>query len=166
MAEPHATLRAQALRLLARRDLSRRELEQRLAPSVDAASAEALRTLLDDLAARQLLSDARVAENRARVRGTRYGNQRLARELRQAGLEEEQIAAALAQSGDEIRRCREVWQKKYGGTLATLPEAATPQAQARQRRFLLARGFSPATIRAALDDRDEWREQDEWDDAE
>jgi regulatory protein len=152
MAEPGDSLRAKALRLLARRDLSRFELEQRLSPLVEADAAGSLRALLDDLAARQLLSDARVAENRARARGTRYGNHRLARELRQAGLEEELIASALAGSEDETRRCREVWQKRFGSQTDADANADTPRA--RQQRFLHARGFSPEAIRATLGNRD------------
>ncbi len=135
-------LRAKALSLLARREHSRQELQRKLEPLAE--SPEALETLLDELAGRRQQSDARYAENRVNIRGRRYGNQRLAQELRQAGLEDEAITEALASTEDELQRCQTVWQKKFG----TLPD--TPNERARQQRFLQYRGFSAGTIRTVL----------------
>jgi regulatory protein len=135
-------LRAKALALLARRDFSRAALAKRLMPLAE--SAEALEHVLDGLAARQQQSDARYAENRVGARGRRYGNRRLARELREEGVSDEMIAAALNQGGDETPRCREVWQKKFG----VLPHDAAERM--RQQRFLHYRGFSPEAIRQVL----------------
>jgi regulatory protein len=154
MPDPRDMLRARALKLLARRDLSRLEMEQRLSPFVDPASTDVLHALLDELAAGQLLSETRVAQTRVRVRGTRYGNLRLAHELRQAGLKDDLVATALAQGEDEILRCRDVWQKKFGAA-AEPGSRLSPETRARQQRFLHARGFSPDAIRATLDNRDE-----------
>jgi regulatory protein len=140
-------LRARALGFLARREYSRAELEQKLTPWAE--SAEALQTLLEDLLARRQLSDARYAEHRVHARAHRYGNARLAHELRQAGVGEEVIAAALASGEEESRRCRAIWRKKFG----VLPES--PGEKARQQNFLRQRGFSPDAIRQALKNLDE-----------
>ncbi|MDR2364861.1 MAG: recombination regulator RecX [Zoogloeaceae bacterium] len=135
-------LRTKALDLLARREFSRATLAKRLSPLAD--SAETLERLLDDLSIRQQLSDARYAENRVNARGRRYGNDRIAHELRQDGLDDGSIAAALANSQDEALRCQAVWQKRFGA----LPD--TQSERARQQRFLRYRGFSAASIRQVL----------------
>lgn len=141
------TLRARALGYLARREYSRAELLRKLAPMAE--SEEVLAQLLDDLCVHQQLSDARYAENRVSIRGRRYGNGRLAQELRQAGVADEAIASALAGGGDELRRCLTVWQKKFG----TLP--VTPEDRVKQQRFLLYRGFSRDAIQQVLQGLDE-----------
>ncbi|MDR3323465.1 MAG: recombination regulator RecX [Zoogloeaceae bacterium] len=155
-------LRAKALRLLARREYSRAELARKLAATVHAeaedfeARAEdtssVLNALLDDLAAREYLSDARYAAMRVNARARRYGNARLENELRQAGVEEGAIAGALEQGEDENRRCRAIWQKKFGRPPATLAE------KAKQQHFLRYRGFSAQAIRQTLE---MWDEEDE-----
>jgi regulatory protein len=137
-----AALRTKALALLARREYSRVTLARRLLPLAD--SAETLERLLDDLTIQQQLSDARYAENRANTRGRRYGNDRLARELRQDGLDDGSITAALAKNTDEALRCQRVWQKRFG----VLP--AVQAERVRQQRFLRYRGFSAASIRQVL----------------
>jgi regulatory protein len=143
-------LRAKALSFLARREYSRAELEQKLMPL--ASSPEALQTLLDDLLARGQLSDARYAQSRIHTRGQRYGDLRLAQELRLAGVKEDVIAAALTGGEAEIQRCRRVWHKKF----AILPQ--TPADKAKQGHFLRQRGFSPETIRQVLKNLDEYDE--------
>jgi regulatory protein len=143
------SLRDKALSLLARRDYSRLALARKLGPLAESAPEGTppegtLESLLDDLVARQLLSDARYAANRALTRGQRYGDSRLAGELLREGLPPEEIEAALAQCGGERERCRAVWQKKFGA----LP--ADPREQAIQARFLRYRGFSSDSIRQVL----------------
>ncbi|MDR0673948.1 MAG: recombination regulator RecX [Zoogloeaceae bacterium] len=147
---PMTGLRAMALDLLARREYSRVVLERRLLPLAE--SVEALARLLDDLAARQQLSDARYARSRVNVRGRRYGDSRVARELRQDGLDNDAIAAALAEGEDELSRCQGVWQRKFAALPGTLTE------RARQQRFLRYRGFSAEAIRQVLRG---WIEEDE-----
>jgi regulatory protein len=140
-----ASLRERALRLLARREHSREELRRKLAAAAgDDEDTEAIEALLDDLTARQLLSDARFAEQRTTLRGSRYGNARLQYELRTRGVDDAQIDQALAAAGDEAERAVTVWRKKFG----KLP--ATREERAKQARFLQARGFSPDTIRRVL----------------
>jgi len=135
-------LRERALRLLAQREHARAELKRKLAPHAE--SEEQLAALLDDLVARRLLSDARYAEMRVSVRGRRYGDARLAQELRQTGVNTEAAKEALAGSGDEMARAQAVWARKF----LSLPTETTERA--RQTRFLMSRGFSSDTIRRLL----------------
>ncbi len=137
-------LRERALRLLARREHARAELARKLAPHAE--SAEALEALLDDLTARRLLSDERYVEMRMNARAARFGNARLAYELRTQGVSEELVEAALSGSEDELARARQVWQRKFGDTV----KANDAIHRARQMRFLMSRGFSGETIRRVL----------------
>ena len=135
-------LRERALRLLAQRGHARAEWKRKLAPHAE--SEDQVDALLDDLVARRLLSDARYAEMRVSVRGRRYGNARLAQELRQTGVNTEAATEALAGAGDEMARAQAVWARKF---LALPTETAE---RARQTRFLMSRGFSSDTIRRLL----------------
>ena len=142
MPDPSVALRVAALRLLARRDHSRAELRNKL--GAQAESAEQLDAVLDRLQGERLLSDRRYATQRAAARGARYGDARLRQELRQSGVGDEDIAAALPEAGDEAQRCREVWTKKFGCS----PQDAAERAK--QMRFLQYRGFSGEAIRRTL----------------
>ena len=135
-------LRVAALRLLARREYSRADLKARLA--IAAGSEEELDCLLDALQAERLLSDRRYASERVAARAVRYGNARLKQELRQHGIGDDDIAAALPEGGDEVARCRAVWARKFG----RLPADATERG--RQMRFLQYRGFTGDAIRGVL----------------
>jgi regulatory protein len=135
-------LRVRALQLLTRRDYSRAELQSRLAP--DAESAEQLAAVLDTLQAERLLSDHRYATQRVAARAGRYGNARLRQELKQHGVGDSDIEAALPEAGDEVERCCAVRLKKFGD----LPQTA--EEKAKQMRFLQYRGFSGEAIRRAL----------------
>lgn len=142
------SLRGRALRLLASREHSRLELKRKLASHAE--DGAALETLLDELEKARLLANDRYAEQRVTVRGGRYGNARLAGELRSQGVDDTTIANALAQAGDETERALAVWRKKFG----SLPQDA--QERAKQARFLAGRGFGSPTIRRVL--------QGTWDD--
>lgn len=100
--------------------------------------------LLDSLAAGGYLNETRFVESRVHQRASRFGVQRIQQELAQHGLKldaEQQEAL----HGSELARAREVWLKRFG------PEPARePAEQARQMRFLLARGFSPDLVRRLL----------------
>ncbi len=137
-----ADLRVRALQLLTRRDHSRAELRAKLASEAD--SAEALDAVLDGLQAQRLLSDHRFASQRVVARAGRYGNARLKQELRQTGVSDEDIAAALPEAGDEALRCQSVWARKFG----ELPKSAAERAK--QMRFLQYRGFSGDAIRRVM----------------
>ena len=137
-----AELRQHALACLARRDYSRAELRARLRPL--AADDAAVDEVLDRLESERLLSDQRYASQRIAARAVRYGDTRLRQELRQRGLSDAHIAAALPAAGDELERCRALWQKKFGSP------AQTPAERAKQLRFLQYRGFSHTAISAVL----------------
>ena len=135
-------LRVRALQLLTRRDYSRAELKTRLAAHAE--SEDEVDAVLDALQAERLLSDHRYATQRVAARAGRYGNARLQQELRQRGVGDEDIAAALPEAGDEAERCRAIWAKKFGRP----PESA--EERAKQVRFLQYRGFSGDAIRRAM----------------
>ena len=135
-------LRVHALQLLTRRDHSRAELKAKLA--AEAESEEELDAVLDTLQEQRLLSDHRYASQRVVARAGRYGNARLKQELRQTGISDEDIAAALPEAGDETQRCQSVWARKFG----ELPKSAAERAK--QMRFLQYRGFSGDAIRQVM----------------
>ncbi len=135
-------LRLRALQLLTRREHSRAELHAKLAPQAE--SAEALAVVLDGLEQQGLLSDNRYARQRVVARAGRYGNARLRQELKQRGIDESEIEAALPEAGDEAERCQSIWARKFGRP----PE--TSEERAKQMRFLQYRGFSHETIRRVL----------------
>lgn len=145
--DPAQRLRQEALRLLTRRDYSRAQISDKLSARCD--SPELLAQTLDALEAQHLLSDTRYAQQRVTSRASRYGNARLAQELRRDGLNDADINTALADSADETSRCRAVWAKKF----TELPHTAADRA--RQMRFLQYRGFSGDAIRQVLRGDDE-----------
>ena len=141
------SLRARALQQLARREYSRAELRGKLLPHVQAdadfeqASPVDVDALLDDLAARGWLSDERAAIQLVHAKRSRFGTQRITYELRQKGIAEELISAALPELKDsELATAREVWRKKFG----TAPQ--DEKEKAKQVRFLQSRGFSMDVI--------------------
>jgi regulatory protein len=144
--KPEVSLRTRALQYLARREYSRAELRSKLLPHVqaeedfgqsfDSSGPVDLDALLDDLTARGWLSDARAATQLLHAKRSRFGTQRITHELRQKGIAEELIEAALpALKESELEAARSVWQRKFG----TLPQDA--KEKARQMRFLQSRGF-------------------------
>ena len=144
-----STLRERALRLLARREQARAELVRKLSPYSE--SADELDVLLNDLEARGLLSDERYAEARMHTRAARFGNARLAYELRTQGVSDTLVDQVLATCGDELARARQVWQRKFGGRSDGDSAALNdPNERSRQIRFLTSRGFSGETIRRVL----------------
>ena len=140
-------MRARALQYLARREFSCAELRSKLLPYTRAdedfeqRQPVDLDALLDDLTARGWLSDARATTQLLHARRSRFGTQRITHELRQKGIAEELISAALpALKESELDAAREVWQKKFGA----LPQDA--KEKARQMRFLQSRGFAVGII--------------------
>lgn len=158
---PAPSLKARALRHLARREHSRAELERKLRPyalaeaeaagaagpaDVVAATASArLRAVLDGLAACGLLSDARAAESLLAGPGRRLGSRRLKHALQSKGLAPELVWATLEQSRTtELERARELWRRRFG------QPAAQPAERARQARFLAGRGFDADIVRRVV----------------
>lgn len=137
------SLRDRALGLLARREHTRSELQRKLAPYSE--DAQELRNLLDDLASRGWLSDARFAEALVHDKQAKFGATRLAYELRQRGVPDAVIREQVAELKDsEFDRARQVWQAKFGAP----PEDA--KARAKQMRFLQSRGFGLDVIGKVL----------------
>jgi len=135
-------LRARALQYLARREYSRAELRGKLLPYVEADGdpgqppLKILDALLDDLAERGWLSDTRAIMQLLHAKRSRFGVQRIAHELRQKGIADELIDAALpALKEGEMDAAREVWQRKFGA----LPQ--DDREKAKHIRFLQSRGF-------------------------
>jgi regulatory protein len=148
---PEISLRARALQHLARREYSRAELRGKLLPHVqiendfEQMQPVDLDALLDDLTARGWLSDVRAATQLVHAKRSRFGTQRITYELRQKGIAEELIEAALpGLKESELEAARNVWQRKFG----TLPQEA--REKARQMRFLQSRGFSLEVISKVL----------------
>jgi regulatory protein len=134
MAKTEPSLRARAMRFLARREHSRAELRRKLAPRV--AEGEDLEVLLDELAQRGWLSDVRFAEQAIRSKARRFGALKLANELRSKGLDEEAIAAGFRAAGvDGASSLEGVWASRFRGA------PADERQKARQVRFLQGRGF-------------------------
>jgi regulatory protein len=139
------SLKARAMRFLARREHSRTELMRKLAPHAE--SNEQIEALLDDLVRQGFLSDARYAEMVARTRGARFGSRRVAYELRQKGVPDSLVDKTIGELKDgDLATARVIWQKKFGA----FPKDA--KEQARQVRFLQSRGFSLDTIFMLLRD--------------
>ncbi|EXI89484.1 MAG: Regulatory protein RecX [Candidatus Accumulibacter sp. BA-94] len=138
-------LRDRALRLLARREHSRQELLNKLAAQAE--SCPELSAMLDDLSSSGLLSDRRYAMSRLRARAERFGDVRLAHELRAKGVADELVSEALTAAEAELTRARRVWVRRFGQQPADHGDAVE---RARQMRFLARRGFSTETIRRVL----------------
>ncbi len=141
-----AELRRVAVDLLSRRDYSRRELTRKLSPK--AADPDDVEVVLDDLAERHWQSDERFAESFLNSRCQRYGPVRLQQELREKGLNAEQIQNAIANlSVDWYELALDLAQRKCPGGLP--PQDM--RERARLYRFLAYRGFTGEQTSYALE---------------
>ena len=139
------SLMARGLDALARREYSRDELYRKLTHSLsEDETSDDVANVIADLEKKGYLSNERYAAGRVRTRAMRYGNRRLAAELRQQGVETEAIAEALADAESEIDRARAVWNRKFGEAPLDYHE------KCKQVRFLAARGFSFDIINRVL----------------
>ena len=149
--DPGAALAA-GVALLAGRDFAPRELLERIARRGFAPGAA--EAAVAELKARGMLNEARYAENYVEWHSGRgHGPLRIAAELRQRGIAEELIGAAVA-AADWPGLARKVCRAKFG--------AAAPgswREQARRMRFLQYRGFSSDHIRAATGADPDWTEE-------
>ena len=133
------SLKGRALRLLSAREQSRAELERKLAPHAD--TPEQLVQVLDDLQARDFISETRVIESVINRRQAKLGASRIRRELLGKGLGAEVVTEAMGElKATELERATEVWRKKFDGT------ATDASGRAKQMRFLAARGFGSDVI--------------------
>jgi regulatory protein len=137
------SLRAQAVRLLARREYSRAELEARLVAK--GAARDEVATALDDLAALGYVSNERYARAIAEQKAGRYSRRSIASGLKAKGVDADDINAALATTGiDDASALEALWERRFGRPPDDNRE------KARQVRFLQARGFSLSAILALL----------------
>jgi len=133
------SLKGRALRLLAAREHSRAELESKLLRHEETPGQ--LAQVLDDLQAKDFISEARVVESVVNRRASRFGAARIRHELIGKGLDAQCIGDALQRlKANEYERAREVWRKKFDARGEGA--AADSASQVRQMRFLAARGFS------------------------
>lgn len=149
-ARPKASLRARALRLLARREHTRAELRARL--EADGAEAAELEAVLEEFSRCGWISDTRVLEQVAHARRARFGSNRIRQELLAKGVPDDLVDAAMPELTEgDIDAARAIWRRKFGEAPGNAAE------RARQLRFLQSRGFSLdvalRVVREAADDR-------------
>ncbi len=136
---PETSLRARALRFLARREHSRLELQRKLGPHAE--NPDEVADLIEDLVRRGWLSEERVVEQIIHARRDKLGSQRIRRELLEKGVDEELVSRALPQLRDgDMAAARALWQRKFG----KIPADAA--ARAKQVRFMQSRGFALETV--------------------
>ena len=143
MATAPISLKGRALRYLAGREHSRAELVRKLARHEEEPGQ--IERVLDDLQAKDFISEARVVASVINRRAASLGGARLRQELQAKGIDPERVRAAVAELKDtELERAQAVWRKRFG-------EAATDTKQwARQVRFLMARGFAAEVVRRVV----------------
>jgi regulatory protein len=143
------SVKGRALRYLAQREHSRHELERKLARFVEdqpeLPAQVQIANALDDLAAKDLLSDTRAAQSVLNGQGVRYGSRRLKQTLQGKGLDADLVTSTLQQArATELERAREVWRRRFGEV------AADAAGRAKQMRFLAGRGFDGDVIRRVM----------------
>ena len=137
------SLKGRALRLLSGREHSRAELVRKLKPFEEEPGE--LTTVLDELQAKDFISEQRVIESVINRRSAKLGTARIRQELQSKGLDKEAVIDAVASpQSTELARARELWRKKFG------EPATDPKERGKQMRFLAARGFSGDTVRRVL----------------
>lgn len=137
------SVKARGVSLLAQREYSRQALQDKL--QAEGQSPEALALALDQLQARGLVDDARVAETLINRRAGKLGGMRLRQELMAKGLSPEVVAGTMAElKTTELARAQAVWAKKFG----RVPNDAA--SRNRQARFLATRGFSGDVVRQVV----------------
>ncbi len=138
-------IRRAAIDLLARREHSRHELAGKLGRRF--ADTAAIASQVDDLAAAGLQSDRRFCEVFVRSRARQgQGPQRIARELKQRGIDEAMQRELLMDAGiDWLTSLRELYQRKFRGKAP-----GDQKERAKRLRFLQYRGFSFDMIREVM----------------
>lgn len=144
------SLKGRALRLLAAREQSRSELEKKLGPFEETPGQIA--QVLDELQAKDFISEARVIESVINRRQAKMGVSRIKRELQGKDLDADKVAEAMdGLKATELDRAREVWRKKFD---SKTDAGTSPADKAKQMRFLAARGFGADAIRRVLSGRE------------
>jgi regulatory protein len=127
-------LRRKAISLLARRDRSRSEMQRLLARRCE--NPALVTQVLDELAQRGWLSEARLASQLIDTRRSRAGAARIRQEMARRGLGRDVIETATAGlEATDLDAAVALWRRRFGTVAADRAE------RARQVRFLLQRGF-------------------------
>ncbi|MFN5349657.1 MAG: recombination regulator RecX [Polaromonas sp.] len=143
------SLKGRALRLLSGREHSRAELERKLAAHEEVPGQ--LAAVLDELQAKDFISQTRVIESVINRRQAKMGASRIKGELQRKGLDAEKVAEAMdGLKATELERAREVWRKKFD---SKTDAGTSPADKAKQMRFLAARGFGADAIRRVVSGR-------------
>ena len=133
------SLKAQAVRLLARREYARADLEQRLLAK--GAVRDEVAAVLDELSTQGLLSNERFAHALVAQKSGSYSRRSIRGELKRKGVSGEAIDGALGDATiDDDAALLALWQRRFG----TMP--ANDREKARQVRFLQSRGFELSAI--------------------
>ncbi len=133
------SLKAQAVRLLARREYARDDLEQRLIAK--GAARDEVVAVLDELSSQGLLSNERFAHALVAQKAGNYSRRSIRGELKRKGVSGEAIEGALGDAPVEDEAAMlALWQRRFG----TPP--ANDREKARQIRFLQSRGFELSAI--------------------
>jgi regulatory protein len=133
------SLKAQAVRLLARREYARDDLEQRLIAK--GAPRDEVAAVLDELSSQGLLSNERFAHALVAQKSGSYSRRSIRGELKRRGVSGEVIDGAIGDTPiDEDAAMLALWQRRFG----TPP--VNDREKARQIRFLQSRGFELSAI--------------------
>jgi regulatory protein len=157
-------LKAAALRLLARREHSREELRHKLGRRLTDEGHEdgledgredgqaRIERLLDELAARGLQSDERLAESVLASQARRFGPRRIEQTLRRKGVAPVLLAQSVASAGEgEFERAAALWRQRFASSIQAQPDpTARRREAARQLRFLIGRGFGSEVAHRVL----------------
>ncbi len=149
------SLREKALGYLARREHSYLELKRKLRANVPVtdegvepdmeAHYEAVDALLEDFKKRGWLSETRFTEQLVHARQRKFGSQKIARELREKGIDEQVVKDAIeAVKENDVANALAIWRKKFRAAPANRDEWA------KQARFLQSRGFGFDVIKKVL----------------
>ena len=137
------SLKGRALRLLSQREHSRVELERKLAKYEEVPGT--LAVALDELTAKDFISESRVVQSVLHQRAPRLGAMRVRQELQRNGIAPDAIVEAVAGLQEsELSRARDVWQRRFDAPPSDMKE------RGRQMQFLLARGFSGGVVAKVL----------------
>jgi regulatory protein len=144
------SLKVRAVALLARREYSRSELRAKLAGDRSGANAAPcgsgddlteIDAVLEELAVRGYLSDARFAQQFVRHKSGAYSKRAIGESLKARGVVGPAAAEALAGVEiDDDRAMIALWRRRFG----TPP--SNDKEKARQIRFLQCRGFALSAI--------------------
>ena len=133
------SLKGRALRCLSGREHSRSELEKKLAKFEEEPGE--LKRVLDELEAKDFISETRVVQSVLHQKAPRMGAARIRQELQQKGVAPEAVLDAVASLRDtEFTRAGDIWRRRFGA----LPR--DQKEHAKQARFLMSRGFSGAVV--------------------